>query len=358
MALNTAKEIAAIKNMTVGQRRGRYEESSAPNREYNARWEAQPAGQFRHRDGRFECTRAEFQAWAGGMAECSTWCGFCRSDPGMPISGRRRRWRSSGLTDTAQLDLDLCQRTAADQPYPLLFVTISGAHLYGFPSADSDYDLRGVHILPAEEVLSLEASRETIICERVDSGRQIDLVTHDVGKFFRMLTKNNGYAFEQLLSPLIVHTTTDHEELRRHTNAVFNRAFAHHYLGFAENQWSLALKRRRLKPLLYVYRVLLTGIHLMRTGELNANLPELNAVYPVPGLEELIARKLAGAETGGAQDLDWTSHEATYTELQRRLEAESANSPLPETTSLRETLSKQLVDLRLRPFRKQRAAGV
>lgn len=30
------------------------------------------------------------------------------------------------------------------QPYPLLFVTISGAHLYGFPSPDSDYDLRGV----------------------------------------------------------------------------------------------------------------------------------------------------------------------------------------------------------------------
>jgi uncharacterized protein len=36
----------------------------------------------------------------------------------------------------------------ASQPYPLLFATISGAHLYGFPSPDSDYDLRGVHILP------------------------------------------------------------------------------------------------------------------------------------------------------------------------------------------------------------------
>ena len=33
-------------------------------------------------------------------------------------------------------------------PYPLLFATISGAHLYGFPSPDSDFDLRGVHLLP------------------------------------------------------------------------------------------------------------------------------------------------------------------------------------------------------------------
>jgi hypothetical protein len=35
------------------------------------------------------------------------------------------------------------------QPYPLIFATISGAHLYGFPSPDSDFDLRGCHVLPA-----------------------------------------------------------------------------------------------------------------------------------------------------------------------------------------------------------------
>ena len=40
-----------------------------------------------------------------------------------------------------------------NQPYPLLFATISGSHLYGFPSADSDYDLRGVHILPLPDAL-------------------------------------------------------------------------------------------------------------------------------------------------------------------------------------------------------------
>ena len=43
-----------------------------------------------------------------------------------------------------------------DHPYPLLFATISGAHLYGFPSADSDYDLRGVHLLPLREVVGLQ----------------------------------------------------------------------------------------------------------------------------------------------------------------------------------------------------------
>jgi len=55
---------------------------------------------------------------------------------------------------------------AARQPHPLLFATISGAHLYGFPSPDSDYDLRGVHILP------LRAPRNSFSSAMVPSNRQ------------------------------------------------------------------------------------------------------------------------------------------------------------------------------------------
>src|SRR5580765_4715563 len=50
----------------------------------------------------------------------------------------------------------------AAQPYPLLFATISGAHLYGFPSPDSDFDLRGAHILPLEKVIGLHVREETV----------------------------------------------------------------------------------------------------------------------------------------------------------------------------------------------------
>ncbi len=41
---------------------------STPNREYNVKWETLPAGRLRHRDHRFEWTRAEFQEWAGRVA--------------------------------------------------------------------------------------------------------------------------------------------------------------------------------------------------------------------------------------------------------------------------------------------------
>ena len=58
---------------------------------------------------------------------------------------------------------------------------------------------------------------------------------------------------------------------------------------------SLKFEVRSLaKPLLYVYRVLLTGLHLMRTGVVNANLVELNAEARLPYIADLIARKQSG----------------------------------------------------------------
>src|ERR1700752_1952552 len=101
------------------------------------------------------------------------------------------------------------------QTHPMVFVTISGAHLYGFPSPDSDYDLRGVHLLPVREVVGLDEPRETIEVSAIREGLEIDLVTHDVKKFFGLLLKKNGYVLEQLYSPLILYTTPEHTELKQ-----------------------------------------------------------------------------------------------------------------------------------------------
>src|SRR6266498_3821732 len=185
-------------------------------------------------------------------------------------------------------------RIVAAQPYPLLFATISGAHLYGFPSPDSDFDLRGAHVLPLEKVVGLDLSDETVEDSRVIEGLEMDIVSHDVRKFFGLLLKKNGYVLEQLYSPLIVHTTPEHTELKAIAHCCITKHHSHHCFGFAETQWKLFLKEspRRVKPLLYLYRVLLTGIHLMRTGEVDANLVKLNADFRLPYVADLVARKL------------------------------------------------------------------
>jgi hypothetical protein len=53
----------------------------------------------------------------------------------------------------------LCRSVAA-QPYPLLCATISGAHLYGFPSPDSDDELPGGDLWPLDSVVDFEAPDE------------------------------------------------------------------------------------------------------------------------------------------------------------------------------------------------------
>ncbi len=238
-----------------------------------------------------------------------------------------------------------------EQSYPLLFVTISGAHLYGFPSANSDFDLRGVHVLPVREVIGLDEACETIEISRDEPGLELDLVTHDAKKFFGLLLKKNGYVLEQLFSPLVLHTTQEYEELKSiAAGGCITRHHAHHYFGFAETQWKLFHKEapRRVKPLLYVYRVLLTGIHLMRTGRVEANLLTLNRQFALPYLDELAQRKLAGSEHGTLDEADMMFHQAEYDRLRGELQRAFEQSSLPELPSARPALNDLLTRLRLR----------
>jgi predicted nucleotidyltransferase len=235
----------------------------------------------------------------------------------------------------------------AAHPYPLLFATISGAHLYGFPSPDSDWDIRGVHILPPREVLGLDRGPETIE-SMVDEPVELDLVTHDVEKFFRLMLRRNGYVLEQLFSPLIVRTSPEHEELVHLGRGCITRHHSQHYLGFFESQWRLFERGtpRRVKPLLYVFRVLLTGIHLMRSGEVEANLQHLNAIFRLPYVDTLIARKLSGPEQQTIDDSDLELFRAEALRLRELLVLESERTSLHEVPTSRPQIHDLLLRLR------------
>lgn len=254
------------------------------------------------------------------------------------------------MTDLASvLNADLCRRVIARHTHPLIFATVSGAHLYGFPSPDSDYDLRGVHLLAAKDVLSLRPLEETVTSEGVEEGVEIDLVTHDLAKFVRLMLKRNGYVLEQLLSPLVVHTTPAHRELVALAPGCLTKHHAHHYIGFAHTQWNLFRKEDppRVKPLLYVYRVLLTGIHLMREGVVEANLPRLNAVFGLSYVDDLIARKTTSKEKSTLSDADLVFHEGEFERLLALLHAEHERTALPDGASSYDALDALIVRLRL-----------
>jgi predicted nucleotidyltransferase len=232
--------------------------------------------------------------------------------------------------------------------YRPLFVTVSGAHLYGFPSADSDVDLRGCHLLPLKDMVGLDMPRLTFEHKSDLNGTEVELVSHEIIKYLRLLVRNNGYILEQIFSPIVIMGQEFLDELRPLARRCITRNHYHHYRGFYATQCKLLAKEnpKRAKPVLYAYRVLMTGIHLLRTGEVEANLLKLNEHFGFGFLEELIARKVDGENISIAEQ-DWRFHETQLSELEARLDAAFAESALPENRD-RKPISDFLVELRLK----------
>jgi predicted nucleotidyltransferase len=246
----------------------------------------------------------------------------------------------------AVVDRDHLASVARRGPEPV-FATISGAHLYGFASPDSDVDLRGAFLLPARAVLGLHPPAETITIED-KSTVDLDWVAHDIRKFARMMTSHNGYVLEQLFSPLIVLSTPAHEELLELGMGCVTRPMVRHYQGFARGRRQrLAEPEPTVKHLLYACRVLLSGIHLMRTGQVVANLGDLNDEFRIEEIAELVARKRAGAEAMLLTEHDLARHTALLDRLEASLQQAHEASRLPDEATSTAALDDFVVRLRL-----------
>lgn len=246
----------------------------------------------------------------------------------------------------ATLDREHLAAIARKGPEPV-FATISGAHLYGFASPDSDVDLRGAFLLPAREMLGLHPPNETITID--DHGTiELDWVAHDIRKFARLMTNHNGYVLEQLFSPLVVIATPAYEELHALGQGCVTKPTVRHYLGFARGRRKrLAEPAPTVKHLLYAYRVLLTGIHLMQTGDVVSNITVLNQRFRIAEIDELAARKRSGGEKMRLEDDDLSHHSAILDRLEQTLRDAHDASTLPDEPTTAAALDDFVVRLRL-----------
>lgn len=240
----------------------------------------------------------------------------------------------------------------AEQPYRFLFVTVVGEHLYGCAGADSDYDLRGCHVLPAPEVLGLRPPRETLAYSAHRDGLDLEMLSSDLGRLALMLLKKNGNTLEHVFSPLVVLTTPDHEELKEAARACASTNMARHFASHAAMQWALFEERDSVKAVLFALRVLLTGTHLMRTGETEANLARLDEHFALPYLLDLVARRIEGGEGVRVRAEERGFLAAEYERLREGLEEAARRSALPPLPgdAARDRLDALLVRLRLEGF--------
>ena len=151
---------------------------------------------------------------------------------------------------------------------------------------------------------------------------------------------------------MILQASPEHDELKEIGKKCITKFHAHHYFGFAKTEWKLFEKEipHRVKPLLYIFRVLLTGIYLMQTGEIEANLVKLNEVFNISYIPDLIDRKITGKEKTILEAADLDFYRAEYERLVLKLEDAMEKTSLPDNASAKDNLNDLLIRLRLNAF--------
>jgi predicted nucleotidyltransferase len=208
-------------------------------------------------------------------------------------------------------------------------VYLSGAHAYGFPSPDSDLDLKAIHVAKTADLLGLEVQPPTFDRAEVIEGVEIDYTSNELGHALAGILGGNGNFLERILGRTTARASSLLDELREVARRSLSRRVHRHYRGFALNQLRFLEKQPTAKKLLYVLRTTTTGIHLLRTGELETDLTRLTPVYELDGAEALIERKRAGERVAVEQDI-LDAWRARAGRLFVRLDEAREVSPLPE----------------------------
>ena len=244
-------------------------------------------------------------------------------------------------------DLDLARRFLSGHgPQGILAAGVTGAHYYGFPSPDSDLDLKGVHVADTRDIVALRPDDAGLEFLGVFEGLEVDYTSHELAFALRLLLKGNGNILERVLSPFQAIETPLAAELRSLVRAAVSRRFFHHYRGFFGRmcQDYRAAQPKTVKGLLYAYRSALTGIHLLRSGECVGDVNVLAPLYGFTQVADLVARKASGTEHGTMSATE--RFDADLARLDALLESAHDGSPLPLESDNEDALDAFLIRMR------------
>lgn len=152
----------------------------------------------------------------------------------------------------------------------ILLACETGSRAWGFPSPDSDYDIRVIYKHKKDWYLSLTEEKDTI--EMMLDGNEIDISGWDLRKSLRLLWKSNPPLLERIQSPIIYKCdNTFLLEINSVAKKLYSRiATIHHYLSMSKNCYFEIenLDNYKLKKLFYALRTAVACKWIMEKDEL------------------------------------------------------------------------------------------
>jgi len=234
-----------------------------------------------------------------------------------------------------------------------LVISLSGAHAYGFPSPDSDLDLKAIHIASTRELLGLGPEPKAAERMEIVEGVELDYSSNELQHVLKGVLHGNGNYLERILGHLQPFEGEDLALLRPLVKACLSQNLHRHYNGFARSQLKEWEKTgfKVTKKLLYVVRTTMTGLHALTAGEIVTDLRTLVDGYGLTGVSELIEQKQRGelSELPEPLAIEWRGRVEAFFE---RLDAAVKVSRLPTEPSEAAVMALEdwLVDVRQRRF--------
>lgn len=219
----------------------------------------------------------------------------------------------------------------------ILLAVESGSRAWGFPSPDSDYDVRFLYARPRDWYLAIDMRRDVIECPIEDV---LDINGWDIRKALQLLLKANPVLFEWLVSPVCYREDATVVTALRDlaARARYRRPARHHYLRLGSSQYEREIaghKTVRLKRYFYALRPALALFWLRsREDAPPMDMPGLRAGLRLDRelertIDDLIVRKARESEIGTGPRIDV---------LDRFIEAEFAacgnSAPEPDDKDL------------------------
>lgn len=202
-----------------------------------------------------------------------------------------------------QLIINELNRIESEHNVKIIYACESGSRSWGFPSQDSDYDVRFIYLHPVEWYLSIAERRDVI---ELPINDLLDINGWDLQKALKLFRKSNPPLLEWLQSSIIYwekYSIT--QKLRDIRNETFSpRSCLYHYLSMAKGNFREYLQGDlvKVKKYFYVLRPILACLWIRQ----NNTMPPIefeglvNAMVPAGALkqeiETLLMRKKAGVE--------------------------------------------------------------